>query len=64
MFDYLEGKISEYKKKYACYKLSFKLFDPERSKPLVIAIVTPLMSRTHSEVYFSAFEGITGCWSK
>ena len=54
MFDQLEGKISEYKEKHPSCKLSYQLFDPQRSKPLIIAIVTPLMSRIHSEVCFSA----------
>ena len=41
MFDHLVGKISEYKEKHPSCKLSYQLFDPERSKPLIIATVTP-----------------------
>ena len=32
MFDQLEGKIIEYKEKHPSCKLSYQLFDPERSK--------------------------------
>ena len=32
MFDQLEGKIIEYKEKHLSCKLSYQLFDPERSK--------------------------------
>ena len=64
MFHQLERKISEYKENHPNCKLSHQLFDPERSKPLIIAIVTPLMSRIHSEVCFSAFEGLAGYGAK
>ena len=68
MFDQLEGKINEYKEKHPSYKLSYQLLlDPERSKPLITAIVTPLMSRIHSvvcELCFSTFEGLDGCGFK
>ena len=60
MFDQLEWKISEYKEKHPSCKLSYQLFDPERSKPFVIAVVSLLMSRIHSEGCFSAFEGLAG----
>ena len=60
MFDQFDGKISEYKEKHPSCKLSYQLYDPERSKPLIIAILTSLMSRIHSEVCFSAFEGLAG----
>ena len=60
MCDQLDGKISEYKEKHPSCKLSYQLYDPERSKPLIIAIFTSLMSRIRSEVCFSAFEGLVG----
>ena len=64
MFDQTEERISEYKEKHRSCKLSYQLFDPERSKPFVIAVVLPLMSRIHSEGCFSAFEGLAGYGSK
>ena len=52
MFDKMESKIKEYLKEHKDTRISYQLFDALSEQPLIIAIVTPLMSRIHEMVGF------------
>ena len=55
MFVELEKKIQEYKETHPECSLKYNLIDQATSEPLIIAIITPLMSRIHAEVYLYGF---------
>ena len=52
MFLELEKKINTFQDNHADSKVSYQPFDMENSKPLIIALVTPLMARVHEEVLY------------
>ena len=50
MLDQLEEQINGYRNTNPDCKIVYQLFDPDMSDALIIAIVTPLMKRIHTEV--------------
>ena len=52
MFDEMEKKKKEYIENCPGYRLNYNFIEKATSEPLIIAILTSLMSRIHTEVYF------------
>ena len=50
MFEKLEEKIEDLKKKEKGIKIAYQQYDKENDSSLVIAIVTPFMCRVHRMV--------------
>ena len=50
MFNQLETKIEEYKSNNSENKIEYQIYNALMSDPLIIAVVTPLMTRIHHEV--------------
>ena len=51
MFDELEKRISEFIESNEGTKISFQLYDKDLNSALILAIVTSLMQRVHSQVF-------------